>query len=491
MYKTESKELSDSCKITIHFNSDFKAKFELVRMSNIVFNIINICAGEEVFFDELGDASAYFDILNWRMYPNGANAYVKVGTFDSRAPEGKRIAVNESHIMWSKGYSQIPKSVCSDRCRPGHRKAVQLGQPICCFDCLLCPPGEVANQSDSNDCMRCPDDQCSDANGMMCIPKIIEFLSFDDHLGSSLAAVSLFLCLLNISILCIFIKNRETPIVKANNRELSFVLLSALALSFLCALIFIGQPGKVNCLLRQVAFGIIFSFSVSAVLGKTTIVFIAFSATKPNSPLQKLVGSKVPYTLVCFCSLIQILMCLLWLLLFPPFPEHNTKSNIDKILIECNENSVIMFYCMLGYMGILSSVSFVVAFLVRKLPNGFNEAKYITFSMLVFVSVWLTFIPAYLSTQGKYMVAVEIFAIMSSSAGLLCCIFVPKCYIIIFKPHKNTREYIADAQEFSVNREAHGECLEILREARDFKAICVNGRAFIEGWESSWYPDVS
>ncbi|XP_043929437.1 extracellular calcium-sensing receptor-like [Protopterus annectens] len=398
--------------------------------------------GEEVFFDMYGNPPALYSILNWQVASESSFRYLDVGRFDSRAADDKKLTVNASVIVWNEGHGKVPQSLCSKSCSLGYRKTPQTGQPICCFNCIMCSQGEISNQTDSVACLKCPKDGWPNERQDKCIKKVVEFLSYEEPLGTALTSVSIFLALVTVAVIIIFIKCHHTPIVKANNRELSYLLLFSLMFCFLSSLIFIGCPTHNTCMLRQVVFGIIFTLSISCVLSKTIVVVIAFSASKPNSNIRKYSGPRLPKMLNIFCTAVQIIICVFWLTLSPPFQNENTSSVTGRIIIECNECSPVAFWCMLSYMGLLAFITLIVAFLSRKLPDSFNEAKFITFSMLVFVSVWISFIPAYLSTQGKYMVAVEIFAIVSSGAGLLLCIFAPKCYIILLRPEINTRDYL-------------------------------------------------
>ncbi|KAK2847370.1 hypothetical protein Q5P01_010369 [Channa striata] len=406
-------------------------------IQDVRFNI----DGEEINFDLKGDSVPYYDIINWQKGTAGNIELVNVGLFDGTKPAGEELVIQEDKIMWAGHQSEVPMSVCSASCPPGSRKAVRRGEPVCCFDCVPCDSGKISNQTNSIDCTFCPDNFWSNKDRTACRPKEVEFLAYDS-IGIALTVISVVGAFLTIAVLGVFFYNKNTAIVRVNNSELSFFILFALMLCFLCSLVFIGEPTYWSCMLRHTIFSITFSLCISCILGKTMVVLAAFTATKPGDNIMKWLGPKQQRAIIFSGTIIQVVICAAWLIGSPPFPSRNTQYERSKIILECSVGSSLAFWGVLGYIGLQACLCFILAFLARKLPGNFNEAKFITFSMLIFCAVWLAFIPAYISSPGKYADAVESFAILASSFGLLICLFAPKCYIILLKPEKNTKQHL-------------------------------------------------
>uniref|UniRef100_A0A8C2F8R7 Olfactory receptor C family, q1 n=1 Tax=Cyprinus carpio TaxID=7962 RepID=A0A8C2F8R7_CYPCA len=300
-----------------------------------------------------------------------------VGVVDEGAARGKVLTLEEDAIYWNIETSKVSIFQTFKRLKqnPPMISYSMKGLPVCCFDCLPCADGVISNISGEE----------SHASKISTVKTVLLF-----NLSSTL-------CLLVV----IFAHHRHTPVVRANNSELSFLLLLSLKLCFLCVLLFIGWPQLWTCQLRHAVFGISFVLCIASILVKTIVVIAVFKLSRPEGKsAMKWFGAAQQRCTVLVLTALQYIS--------------------SKIVYDCTIGSVLL------------------AFLARNLPDNFNEAKFITFSMLIFCAVWIAF---FLSSPGKYAVAVELFAILALSFGLLVAIFAPNCYIILH-PERNTKKAI-------------------------------------------------
>lgn len=158
----------------------------------------------------------------------------------------------------------------------------------------------------STECRKCPEFYWSDKDKVKCVAGVEEFLSFSDTMGIILVVLTLLGVVLTTIITTVFLRFRSTPIVKANNSEISFLLLLSLKLCFLCSLVFIGQPSVWTCRLRQAAFGVSFVLCLSCLLVKTIVVLLAFKVNIPGSSVLKLFGPSQQRSLILCTTAPQV-----------------------------------------------------------------------------------------------------------------------------------------------------------------------------------------
>ncbi|XP_067305706.1 G-protein coupled receptor family C group 6 member A [Pseudorasbora parva] len=379
-------------------------------------------------FDENGDINLGYDICVWDEHRS--EGYSKIGEYNPS---------NSSFTFTNKNFSDFEKVVskCSDSCRPGEYKKTAEGQHTCCYECLACAENQYSNQTDADACSQCDANiMWSSLNSSECHPKTYEYFEWDGGFAIVLLTLAALGVLLLFSMSALFFWQRHSPVVKAAGGPLCHLILFSLLSSFVSVIFFVGEPCNVTCQVRQVIFGLSFTLCVSCILVKSLKILLAFQM---NLELKELLDRLYkPYVIICICTGLQIIICTVWLTLFRPFKGKVVQPKV--ILLECNEGSSVMFGLMLGYIALLALICFLFAYKGRKLPQKYNEAKFITFGMLIYLMAWVIFIPIHVTTSGKYVPAVEVVVILISNYGILSCHFFPKCYIIIYKKEHNTKD---------------------------------------------------
>ncbi|XP_053919716.1 G-protein coupled receptor family C group 6 member A isoform X4 [Cuculus canorus] len=397
-------------------------------------NVTVIDDDKEIKFDSNGDMSTSYDVLLWKEI-DGHMEITTMAEYDAK--NGDFIFEDEEKKQEFQDLKKV-QSTCSQHCRPGQMKKITESPHTCCYECVYCPENHYSNQTDMDYCYRCSNKTYwAPVNSTTCYRKTIHFLAWTDWFAIFLLLLSAFGVLLVLSIGVVFTKNLNTPVVKASGGlTVCYIILFSHFLIFLSTVFFIDEPTEFKCKTRQALFGISFALCISCILIKSLKILLAFSFDPKLQNILKCIYKPIPTVVIC--TGIQVVICTFWLIFRAPFVKQNF-SFPRAIILECDEGSIVAFGIMLGYIAALAFICFIFAFKGRKLPENYNEAKFITFGMLIYFIAWIVFIPVYATTFGIYLPAVEIIVVLISNYGILCCTFLPKCYIIIYKQETNTK----------------------------------------------------
>uniref|UniRef100_A0A671VCK3 Metabotropic glutamate receptor 5 n=1 Tax=Sparus aurata TaxID=8175 RepID=A0A671VCK3_SPAAU len=385
-------------------------------------------SGEGILFDENGDSPGRYEIMNFKKMGKDYYDYINVGSWDNRG-----LKIDDDEIWPNK--ESIIKSVCSEPCDKGQIKVIRKGEVSCCWTCTPCKENEFV--SDEYTCRACelgswPTD---DLTGCDLIP--VEYLRWGDP--EPIAAV-VFACLGQMAtffVTAVFIRFRDTPVVKSSSRELCYIILAGICLGYLCTFSLIAKPHVIHCYLQRLGIGLSPAMSYSALVTKTNRIARILAGSK-----KKICTKKPRFMSACAQLIIAFLLILLQLsiivalfLMEPPEVIHDYPS-IRQVNLICNTTNLAVV-APLGYNCLLILSCTFYAFKTRNVPANFNEAKYIAFTMYTTCIIWLAFVPIYFGSN--YKIITMCFSVSLSATVALCCMFVPKVYIILAKPERNVR----------------------------------------------------
>uniref|UniRef100_A0A8C4YXE5 Glutamate receptor, metabotropic 6b n=1 Tax=Gadus morhua TaxID=8049 RepID=A0A8C4YXE5_GADMO len=400
----------------------------------------NGSAGTGVMFNENGDAPGRYDIFQYQISNVTNPGYRVIGQWTNH------LRLNDE-MQWNGGDVRIPDSVCSFPCEPGERKKMVKGVP-CCWHCELCDGYQY--QLDEFNCDTCPMDMRPLVNRTGCRPTPIIKLEW----SSPWAIIPVFLAILGIlatsGCICTFIRFNDTPIVRASGRELSYVLLTGIFLIYLITFLMIAEPSSGVCASRRMLLGLGMCISYSAMLTKTNRIYRIFEQGKVAVSPPKFIspGSQLVITFILIS--VQVLAVFIWFGVDPPHTiidyEEQKPPNPEfaRGVLKCDMSDLSLILC-LSWSIVLMITCTVYAIKSRGVPETFNEAKPIGFTMYTTCIVWLAFVPIFFgtaqSTEKMFIQTTTLTVSMSLSATVsLGMLYIPKVYVIIFHPEQNVQK---------------------------------------------------
>uniref|UniRef100_A0A3B5LY24 Metabotropic glutamate receptor 5 n=1 Tax=Xiphophorus couchianus TaxID=32473 RepID=A0A3B5LY24_9TELE len=385
-------------------------------------------SGEVIHFDQNGDSPGRYEIMNFKQIGVGQYAYIHVGSWDQGG-----LKMNDEEI-WSNS-SEIIQSVCSEPCQKAQIKVIRKGEVSCCWTCTPCKENEFV--FDEYTCRACilgswPTD---DLTG--CEPIPVQYVRWGDP--EPIAAV-VFACLglmATLFVTSVFIKFWDTPVVKSSSRELCYIILVGICLGYLCTFSLIAKPHIVYCYLQRLGIGLSPAMSYSALVTKTNRIarILAGSKKKICTKKPRFMSACAQLVIAFLLILLQLGIIVALLIIEPPEVIYDYPS-IREVHLICNLTTLGVV-APLGYNGLLILSCTFYAFKTRNVPANFNEAKYIAFTMYTTCIIWLAFVPIYFGSN--YKIITMCFSVSLSATVALCCMFVPKVYIMLAKPEKNVR----------------------------------------------------
>ncbi|XP_005796968.1 metabotropic glutamate receptor 2-like isoform X1 [Xiphophorus maculatus] len=380
-----------------------------------------------VRFDSVGDSISRYNIFNYHK-EKGKFIYKKVGYWDHI------LILNTSAVPWF-GMAH-PTSQCSDPCKRNEVKSMQPGE-MCCWICIPCQSYQYLQ--DEYTCADCGFGQWPLANLTRCYDLPEEYIRWEDAWAIVPVTISCLGILCTLAVVGIFVKNNETPVVKASGRELSYILLMGVLMCYSMTFIYIAKPSTTVCTLRRLTLGTSFAVCYSALLTKTNRIARIFNNVRDGAQRLRFISPGSQVAICCVLISCQLLVALTWLLVeFPGIRKEISPDRRNVVTLKCNCKDSSMLVS-LSYNCILIVLCTVYAFKTRKCPENFNEAKFIGFTMYTTCIIWLAFQPIFFVTASDYRVQTTTMCISVSLSGsvVLGCLFFPKVHIILFHPQKN------------------------------------------------------
>ncbi|XP_036068909.1 taste receptor type 1 member 2-like, partial [Oryzias melastigma] len=326
-----------------------------------------------------------------------------------------------------------------------HKKK-QEGFHKCCFSCTICPKETYLNSTgNAYKCMKCKETEWSPPGSTSCFERKQEYVPFNDPGAIGVMVGTLILLIFIAAISVLFALNYNTPVVKSAGGPMCFLILGCLSLCSISVFFYFGEPRVTFCVLRFVPFLLFYTVCLAcfAVRSFQIVCIFKISAKFPNIS-RVWTKYHAHWIFIAAASFLQAILLITHFSLDPPKQFKDTFYS-DRFILGCDFDKTLndsLISIILAFILIL--LSFCFSYTGKNLPKNYNEAKAITFCMFLLILIWISFATFIKLFHGKSINVINASAVLLSLYSYLLGYFFPKCYIILFKPEKNTEQYFQD-----------------------------------------------
>ncbi|XP_038075805.1 metabotropic glutamate receptor 2-like [Patiria miniata] len=372
----------------------------------------------------------HYKILNYQQVSPNKYKFVPVGYYK----EG--LQLNTSAVRYRLMDDKFPKSSCWRPCSHNEMKFKRDGE--CCWSCLPCEQYEFLQ--DEFTCTECPNGTKPTDNLTECTNIQERYLQPNTSSAISALVFATIGEFATIFTACIYIRHRDTPVVKASGRELSGLLLVGVFLCYALTYLFLAPPTILTCGLQQFLMGIAFTLCYASLLVKTNRVYRIFTYGKSTTKRPNFISPLSQIVITLILVLVQGFLSVTWLAAVPPDAVRHYPDR-GQVQIVCNAFITSTSLLGLAFPLVLLILCTGFAFMTRKIPGHFNEAKCIGFTMYSSCIVWLAMIPIYILTISNIELRIVSMYIAISLCATVClaCLFLPRIYLILIRPERNVR----------------------------------------------------
>ena len=373
--------------------------------------------------DDLTRNEIMYDVVNFR-----TDKYVKVGKIEFNP----KIKVTLSHpIAWK---NERPQGRCSADCEPGTWREIWDGAEKCCWNCRACVLGTVSSFVNRNHCVKCPVGSKPTSDQSKCQPPYIDYLKWHDPFSLIMIFLLAFTVCFLVYTVNIYVKKAKTPVF-LRSKSASLPLLLSLFVTFVLPVLLLMKPTISAC----GAYNAIFMFSLGIPLTfliARSHVILNYCYGHDGELKRKWFKVCSPQTVISFVLIILQLIVVVIVLAAAP-PNVLTTSELDVEYIECASHSRPEFLPLVFFILALIMAFNILHMSEECSPSNQNEVKFVSLGIYLMYALIFIYFVAVFGINGKKKIRVLCALSYLMGVNFLASVFLPKIYVILFKPEEN------------------------------------------------------